>query len=74
MTRPGRGSLTMTTKRRRYLGEIVTQDPSIDRFELMDLRDFHPLIDLMHGFADQAKFDHGAMMLHKAGIRRAAAG
>ena len=39
----------MTTKRRRYLGEIVTQDPRIDRFKLMNLRDFHPLIDLMHG-------------------------
>jgi hypothetical protein len=64
----------MTTKRRRYLGEIVTQDPRIDRFELMDLRDFHTLIDLMHGLTDQAKLHHGAMMLHKAGIRCATAG
>ena len=55
-------------------GEIVAQDAGVDALQLMDLRDLHPLVDLMHGLADQAEFDHRAMILDEARIRGAAGG
>ena len=40
----------------------------------MYLGDLDAFVHLVHGFPDQPKFDDGAMMLHKAGIRCATTG
>src|SRR5690606_17300057 len=45
-------------------GKIIPQDTAVDRLQLMDLRDFDPLVHLVHGLADKAELHHRAMILH----------
>ena len=40
----------------------------------MDLRHLHPFVDLMHGLADKAEFDHRAVILDEPRIRGATRG
>lgn len=46
-------------------GEIVVQDPAIDRLELAYLVDLNAFVDLMHGLADEPEFYHRAMILYE---------
>ena len=69
-TRPGCGSLTITTNLGRYLPEIVTKDPGIDAFQLTNLFNVDALIHLMHGAAHQPKFNNRTMVFDKPRVRR----
>ena len=55
-------------------GKVGVENPAVDRREAVEIRHRDPLVDLMHGLADKAEFDHRAMLDDETGIRRAARG
>src|SRR5580692_8310048 len=58
---------------RKYLPEIPVQNPAVNLRQLLEISDRRALVDLVHGLADQAELDHGAVVGDEAGIRGAAA-
>ena len=46
----------------------------VDRGQRGEVGERHPLVDLVHGVADEAELDHRADVLEEARVRRAAAG
>ena len=54
--------------------EIPVQHAAIDRGELFQIGHRRALVDLVHGLADQAEFDHRAIIRDEARVRGAAAG
>src|SRR5947209_20308361 len=54
-------------------GEIILNNPLVNARERLYVFDGDMLVEGVHRLADQAEFDHGAIIANEACIRRAAA-
>ena len=72
-TLPGLGSFRKTMRcRPLFSREIAIQDARVDGFQSSNILHGNALVHLVNGIADQAEFEHGAMVLDESRIRRSA--